>query len=79
MTPATRKLCADRLRQLPDRAIAIVNAKFSQRILVKLVLTAVSMLDRSQRNNAVSFFDDSESARAWLREYGANYKPVKKE
>lgn len=69
MSPSARRICAERLRRLPDRAIAIVNAKFSQRILVKLVLTAVAMLDPSQRNNEVSFFEDRESAKAWLLDY----------
>ncbi|MEX1369101.1 MAG: STAS/SEC14 domain-containing protein [Nannocystaceae bacterium] len=69
MSPSARRICAERLRRLPDRAIAIVNAKFSQRILVKLVLTAVAMLDSTQRNNEVSFFEDRESAKAWLLDY----------
>jgi hypothetical protein len=76
MTANTRRTVADRLRRLPDRAIAVVGGKFAQKILVKLVLTAVAMLDRSQRNNEVSFFPDSESAQAWLRTYSENYKPL---
>lgn len=76
MTAEARRTCADHLRRLPDRAIAVVGGKFAQKILVKLVLTAVAMLDPSQRNNQVSFFSDSESAQRWLRQYAENYKPL---
>lgn len=78
MDAAARRVTAERLRRLPDRAIAVVGAKFAQTILVKLVLTAVSMLDRTQRNNEVSFFANTEGASAWLNEYAKNYKPLKK-
>jgi len=78
MDAAARRVCADHLRRLPDRAIAVVGGRFAQTILVKLVLTAVSMLDRSQRNNQVSFFPNSEAASVWLNEYAKNYKPLKK-
>lgn len=74
MDAAARRVCADRLRRLPDRAIAVVGGKFAQMILVKLVLTAVSMLDRRQRHNQMSFFPDSEAASAWLAEYGRHYE-----
>lgn len=76
MVAEARRAVADHLRRLPDRAIAVVGGKFSQKILVKLVLTAVAMLDRSQRNNQVQFFSDSDSARRWLEEYAKNHKPL---
>lgn len=78
MSPAARRVCAERLRKLPDRAIAVVNAKFAQRVLVNLILTAVAMLDGSQRNNKVAFFDDSAKAREWLRDYLRNQTSIKK-
>lgn len=74
MTPTTRRAVADRLQRLPDRAIAIVGAKFAQRTLAKLVFTAVAMLDRSGRKNERSFFNDSESAQVWLNERAANFE-----
>lgn len=76
MTAAARRVCAERLRRLPDRAIAVVGGKFAQKILVKLVLTAVAMLDPTQRNNVVSFFPSSEDAQAWLLDYAKSYKPL---
>lgn len=76
MAAAARRVCAEHLRRLPDRAIAVVGGKFAQKILVKLVTTAVSMLDPTQRNNVVSFFPNSESAQAWLHEYVESYKPL---
>ncbi len=75
MTASARRIAADSLVRLPDRAIAVVGGKFAEKILAKLVLTAVTILDSTPRNNQVSFFTDSDSARAWLHDYGANYKP----
>jgi hypothetical protein len=69
-TPEARKIAADRLDALPDRAIAVVGGSFAQRIIAKLVLTALAMLGRSGKSEA-RFFSDSQSARAWLYEYGA--------
>ena len=70
MTPEARRVAAERLRRLPDRAFAIIGGSFAQKIIAKLVMTAVSMLGRSDRNIA-RFFDDKEAARSWLREYAA--------
>jgi hypothetical protein len=67
-TPEARKIAADRLDALPDRAIAVVGGSFAQRIIAKLVLTALSMLGRKGRSEA-RFFSDSQSARNWLNEY----------
>ncbi len=74
MTAEARRVCADHLRVLPDRAIAVVGGQFAQRILTKLVLTAVAILDKSQRNNEVSFFADSASAKQWLENYARSYE-----
>jgi len=73
LTAATRRTMADRLQRLPDRAIAIVGAQFTQRTLVKLVLTAVALLDKSQRNNKKAFFPDSASAEVWLKDYASSH------
>jgi hypothetical protein len=69
-TPEARKIAADRLDALPDRAIAVVGGSFAQRIIAKLVITALTMLGRSGKSEA-RFFSDSQSARAWLHEYAA--------
>jgi hypothetical protein len=63
-TPEARKLAADRLRSMPDFAISLVGGTFSQRIIAKLVLTAVEMLTRGKTK--AGFFKDEESSRAWL-------------
>jgi SpoIIAA-like len=74
-TPEARKIAADRLDRLPSRAIAVVGGSFAQRIIAKLVLTAVSMLGRKGRNE-VRFFSDRESARTWLYEYGTQQEAL---
>lgn len=77
MTAATRRIVAERLQRMPDRAIAIIGAKFAQRTLAKLVFTAVAMLDRSGRINEREFFNDTESAQAWLNERAARFLSAK--
>lgn len=69
-SPEARRISAEKLRRLPRRAIAIVGGGFAQKIIAKLVLTAVSMLDGSSLNTA-RFFPDSDSAREWLKSYAA--------
>lgn len=68
-----RRIAAERFLRLPDRAIAMVGGGFAQRLFAKLVLTAVYMLSRNPRN-ASEFFQDAESAQAWLRQYAAKYE-----
>ena len=63
-TPEARKIAADRLRNMPDFAIALVGGSFAQRIIAKLVLTAVEMLSRGKTKSG--FFRDQESSRVWL-------------
>jgi hypothetical protein len=72
-----RRIAAERFLRLPDRAIAMVGGGFAQRLFAKLVLTAVYMLSRNPRN-ASEYFQDSESARAWLRDYAARYEASNK-
>lgn len=67
-SPEARRISAEKLRRLPRRAIAIVGGGFAQKIIAKLVLTAVSMLDGGNLNVA-KFFPDSDSARVWLKSY----------
>lgn len=68
-TPEARRISAERLNSLPDRAIAIVGGSFAQRLLAKLIITATAFLGKGK--NTGSFFTDSESARKWLQEYAA--------
>jgi hypothetical protein len=76
-SPEARRITADRLRQLPPWAIGVVGGGFAQRTLAKLVLTAVSIL--SSGDKIVNrFFDDSDSARAWLRQQLAQRRTPKK-
>ena len=67
--PEARRAIAQGLRALPDRAIAFIGCSFSQKILAKLVVTAVSMMGQS--GNSIAFFDEQERARQWLRDYAA--------
>lgn len=62
--PEARKLAADRLRSMPDFAIALVGGSFAQRIIAKLVLTAIEMLSKGKTK--AGFFKDREASRAWL-------------
>lgn len=68
-TPEARRISAERLNKLPERAIAIVGGSFGQRLIAKLIITATAFLGKGE--NTGSFFTDSESARVWLNEYAA--------
>lgn len=68
-SPEARRVSAERLKMIPNMAMAVVGGSFAQRMLAKLVLTAVNML--GSHAVAAKFFSDSESARAWLREFPA--------
>lgn len=70
-TPEGRGHAAERLKLLPQRAIAIIGGTFAQRTLGKLVLTASIMLDGSSKANVGSTFKTEEEAREWLRAYAA--------
>lgn len=70
-TPEGRGHAAERLKTLPQRAIAIVGGSFAQRTLGKLVLKASLMLDVSGKNNVGSMFKTEGEARAWLNAYAA--------
>lgn len=70
-TPDGRGHAADRLKELPQRAIAMVGGTFAQRVLVNLVLKASIMLDRSSKKNVGSSFKTEEEADAWLAAYAA--------
>ena len=64
VTPEARRLAAERLKVLPDHAIAIVGGNFGQRAIARLVLTAAQMLTPGRTRSG--FFKDNDSARAWL-------------
>lgn len=64
-SPEARRISAEKLGPLPHRAIAIVSSNFAQRIIAKLVLTAVSILEKTNRNTT-SYFATSEEAQEWL-------------
>lgn len=68
-TPEARRISAERLNKLPERAIAIVGGGFAQRLIAKLIITATSFLGKG--DNIGSYFSDSESARKWLWDYAA--------
>jgi hypothetical protein len=70
-TPDARGHAAERLKLLPQRAIALIGGTFAQRTLGKLVLKASIMLDGSTKNNVGSTFKTEEEARAWLDAYAA--------
>lgn len=67
-TPEARRIAADRLASLPKFYIAVITAGFAQRMIAKLVLTAHEMLNRGHSTSG--FFDDDDSAKAWLLERG---------
>jgi len=68
-TPEGRGHAAERLRALPQRAIAIVGRSFTKRVLGKLVLTASIMLDRGNKNNEGAVFKEHDEAQKWLQRY----------
>lgn len=70
-TPDGRGHAADRLKDLPQRAIAIIGGSFAQRVLVNLVLKASIMLDRSANKNLGSTFKTEEEADVWLAAYAS--------
>lgn len=63
-SPNARRLAADRLAQLPKLSVAVVSSNFAQRMIAKLVLTAMELLRRGQTRTA--FFKNSEDAQQWL-------------
>jgi hypothetical protein len=66
-SPEARRITAERLRRLPPWAIGVVGGGFAQRTLAKLVLTAISILSSGDKI-VTAFFEDSDSARVWLRQ-----------
>lgn len=66
-SPEARRVAAQRLKNLPNFAMAVVGGSFAQRMIAKLVLTAIRMLGSDK--TTAKFFSDSDSARAWLRDY----------
>jgi hypothetical protein len=72
-----RRISADRVGRLPGRSIAIVGGSFAQRVVAKLVLTAIVTLGRGKTKAATRIFDDSASAREWLLASAAEWDKEK--
>lgn len=71
-TPEARRIGAERLVRLPRFAIAIITTGFAQRMIAKLVVTAIQMLKPGQLTG--KYFNDTESSRAWLLERIADHE-----
>ncbi len=69
-----RRIVADRYRVLPKRSIVIVGGKFTQRVVAKLVLTAIMRFGKGETKARTSAFDRSEDARKWLYESVADWE-----
>lgn len=63
---AARKLGAERPRPAAVYYSAYVGANFKTRVIVSLFMRAANLLQGPK--NVVGFFDDHESAKAWLIE-----------
>ncbi len=66
--PEARRITADRLRRFSQVAVAIVSSSFAQRMIAKLVLTAVGMLG-SESDLETGYFSNSEDARVFFLKY----------
>jgi hypothetical protein len=66
-TPEGRRVAAERFRQLPQRAVAVVGGDFKQRLLASLVIRALQWLDKGKTEAA--YFVDRDEARRWMHEY----------
>jgi len=64
-TPEARRIAAQRLSSLPKMCVAVITTGFGQRIIAKLVLTAIQMLKPGHLD--VKFFNTKETARSWLQ------------
>ena len=65
-SPETRRLGAERLSILPKMFVAIVTDRFAQRMIAKLVMTALQLV---KPGHAITkFFKDPQRARTWLIE-----------
>ena len=66
-TPAGRRLAAERMKALPERAMTVVGGNFAQRTLANLLLKAAQVLER-ERDNEYRICRTPEESRAWLEE-----------
>jgi hypothetical protein len=74
VSPEARRILADRIRTLPRRSIVLVGGGFAQRVVAKLVLTAIVNLGGGTTKARTSAFDNSDAARAWLRDSAADWE-----
>ncbi len=66
-TPEARRIAAQRLSSLPKMCVAVITTGFGQRIIAKLVLTAIQML-KPESISRSKFFNSKDTARSWLQE-----------
>lgn len=75
-TPLGRRMAAERMRALPERAMTVVGGDFAQRTLANLLVKAAQVLER-ERNNDYKICKTTEESRAWLEERAAARSPAK--
>lgn len=66
-TPSGRRLAAERMKALPERAMTVVGGNFAQRTLANLLLKAAQVLER-ERSNDYRVCRTPEESRSWLEE-----------
>lgn len=66
-TPDARRVGAERISALPKVYVAIISSNFAQRMVAKLVITAIQILHPGH-TKAIAFFSDKEAARKWMLE-----------
>jgi hypothetical protein len=65
-TIAARRAGAEIMRTLPPRAVAVVTADWSKRVVAKLVFKGSELLAGKHRRQFSEFFADEATANAWL-------------
>ncbi len=65
-TIAARRCGAEIMRTLPPRAVAVLTADWSKRVVAKLVFKGTELLAGKHRRQFSEFFADQASAEAWL-------------
>jgi hypothetical protein len=74
VTPEARHVAGARPKSLPGYCVAYVVVDFRMKLLMGVFLRAVSLLTPSKIVHR--FFDEQESARAWLREMREQRRPA---
>jgi len=68
MSGEARKVFVERMKPVTVRAMAALGGSFQARIILRFLDAALRLLSRNPTR--LGFFEDAESARAWLREQG---------